>query len=137
MNNHSTNMLYMDLAKRVAQESYCVRQKVGAVIVTESGGLYLGFNGTPSGYANVCELPNGDTDPMVIHAEENALAKMLREGVSANGAVVYMTLSPCNECAKMLHSIGVREIYYGSAYRDTSHFDNYINLGMKFHWMED
>lgn len=132
MDKLQTDNLYMDLAKRVAEESYCTRQKVGAVIVTKSGGVFLGFNGTPSGYKNICELPDGSSNPLVIHAEENALSKMLKEGVAAEGSEVYTTLSPCVECTKMLYSAGITRVNYLVQYRDISHFKEFEELGMIF-----
>lgn len=130
MRKGAEDKLYMDLAKRVAQESYCVRQKVGAAIVTNVHGLFLGFNGTPSGYQNVCELSEGVSDPLVIHAEENALSKMLKEGVAASGAKLYTTLSPCVECTKMLYSAGIKEVNYLKDFRSTEHLDTFRELGM-------
>lgn len=132
MDRTSTIRLYMDIACRVAEESYCVRAKVGAVVVTKSKGLYVGFNGTPNGYPNFCELPDGSTNPLVVHAEENALSKMLKEGVPTDGAVLYTTMSPCIECTKMLYSAGIREVYYLLLHNSGLHLKTFEELGMKF-----
>lgn len=112
--------MYMDIAKRVSQESYAKRLKVGAAILTENGGLFCGFNGTLPGFPNVCELDENTTDESItVHAEQNALYKMLKEGVSAKGATIYMTSSPCSQCAKMLISSGIKRVVYEREYRVT------------------
>lgn len=108
--------LYADLAERASEESYCERRQVGAVVVTQNRGNFLGYNGMPSGFPNVCEIDNV-TDPRVIHAEANALDKMSREGVSAEGAVVFITDAPCIECAKRLYGAGVQSVIYLRPYR--------------------
>lgn len=108
---------YMDVAKRAAEMSYAERKKVGAVVVTKQRGMYIGFNGTPAGFSNCCEH-NGVTLPEVIHAEKNALGKMLREGVSAEGSTVFVTLSPCTSCASLMIAAGVDLVVYEEDYRD-------------------
>lgn len=132
MNPNDTHKLYLDIASRIGQESYCERAKVGAVIVTKNNGTFIGFNGAPEGAPNICELPNGTTAPWVIHAEENALAKMLKEGVPAEDAIVYNTLSPCPGCTRLMHTAGIRQVYYKDIYRDISHFPYWEDLGMVF-----
>ena len=132
MNHNQTVKLYMDLALRVSQESYCERLKVGAAIVTTSHGVFLGFNGTPSGFENVCELPNGKSNSYVVHAEENALSKMLKEGVAAEGSTLYVTHSPCIECTKMLYSAGIRRVFFKDQYKSIEHLQEFIYKGMKF-----
>lgn len=110
--------LYTDIAIRAAQESYCERKKVGAVVVTKHRGIFIGYNGTGTGQPNVCELEDGTTDPRVFHAEQNAFDKMLKEGVSASGAVVFTTLSPCIECAKRIVGAGVKAAIFTELYRN-------------------
>lgn len=126
----SQTKLYMDIAKRVAQESYCGRGQVGACIVTPHKGIFVGFNGTPVGFNNVCELVGGITSPLVIHAEQNALLKMLKEGVSPVGSTVYQTLSPCMECCKWLYSAGVYKVVYSEVYRDATHLSTFTERGL-------
>lgn len=110
--------LYMDFALRVAAESKCPRTQVGCVVVAESGMIAPGFNGHASGGPNEWEYkPNGD--PEVVHAELNALGKMLEQGVSAKGATVYVTLSPCLECSKLLVRAKVGRVVYKDNYRIT------------------
>lgn len=110
---------YMQMAELYAQLSYCERLKVGAVVVTSSGACFGGFNGTLPGFPNVCEQ-DGVTSPFVCHAEENALYKMLKEGVSAESSTLFTTCSPCTTCARMLISSGVRHVVWKDYYRDTS-----------------
>ena len=113
--------LYMDIAERISQESYAKRLKVGAVILTENGGLFCGFNGTLPGFINQCEKEDGSTDESITsHAEQNSLYKMLKEGVSAKGATIYLTNSPCSMCCKMIISSGIKRVVYKTAYRDTN-----------------
>lgn len=116
-NQHKTDALYIDLAHRVARESYCIRRQVGAVLVTAHGVCLPGYNGTVSGTPNQCELPDLTTDPRVLHAESNCLSKALRAGISTMGATLYVTLSPCIECAKMLIQAGVTRVVYAESYR--------------------
>lgn len=109
--------LYADLAERTAEESYCERRQVGAVVITKNRGNFLGYNGMPSGFPNICELEDNTTDPRVIHAEANAFDKMSREGISAEGSVVFITDAPCIECAKRLYGAGVKAVIYLRPYR--------------------
>ena len=110
---------YMDVAKRIAQESYATRLKVGSAILTENGGLFVGFNGTLSKFPNVCENEDGTTNEYItIHSEENALYKMLKEGVSAKGATIYISHSPCARCSRMLIASGIKRVVYCEPYRD-------------------
>lgn len=115
--------LYMDLAKRVAQESYCERKKVGCVVVTPLGVSLVGYNGTVKGLPNVCELANGETDPNVLHAETNAFSKALMAGVSTLGSTLYVTLMPCLMCSKTAIQAGVKRVVYLEEYRCTKGVD--------------
>lgn len=104
--------LYMEMAKSAAKQSAAVRRKVGAVLVLPTGLIAVGWNGMPSGFSNVCEDENGKTKPEVIHAERNALDKLTRQGVSTEGAILFVTTAPCIECAKSISSVGIVEVYY-------------------------
>ena len=108
--------LYMDWASRLAKESHCPRTQVGCVVVAESGMVAPGFNGHACGGPNDWEW-KPDGDPEVIHAELNSLGKMLEQGVSAKGATVYVTLSCCLECAKLLVRAKVKRVVYRDEYR--------------------
>jgi dCMP deaminase len=120
--------LYQDMAVRVSEQSYAKRKQVGCIILAKTGMLSLGFNGMPSGYPNQCEI-SGVTDPLVIHAERNAIDKMTREGVSPYGSIVFVTLSPCLECAKSLAAVGVSAVYYRDLHRQEA-IDHLNQMGI-------
>jgi dCMP deaminase len=109
--------LYLDLAQRIAKESYCKRLQVGAVIVKDGNIISFGYNGTPSGLPNVCEDKNV-TLPTVLHAESNAITKACKSPISTEGATMYMTHSCCVECAKLIVQSGIKKVYYLEDYRD-------------------
>ena len=119
--------LYIDWAHRVAELSHARRLKVGAVVVKDNHVTY-GYNGMPSGWDNDCENTIGyhrgepvyKTKPEVLHAESNAIAKLAKSNESANGADLFVTHSPCIECAKLIHQSGIRSVYYSENYRDDS-----------------
>lgn len=108
---------YMGVAKLHAQLSKAERKKVGACMVTRTGIIIPGYNGTPSGMSNVCEDENNVTLPSVIHAELNCILKAAKEGVSCENATIYITLSPCEQCASMLVQAGVKTVVYYEPYR--------------------
>lgn len=114
--------MYMDIAVRVAEESKCPRKHVGCVIVAESGMLSIGFNGHASGGPNEWEYSE-DGNSEVVHSELNSLGKMLEQGVSAKNANVYLTLSPCLDCAKLLVRAKVARVIYLEEYRKTCGID--------------
>ena len=122
--------MYMQIAERVAAESKCPRTRVGCVILTESGMTALGFNGHASGGPNEWEF-SADGNPEVVHSELNALGKMLEQGVSAKGATVYVTLSPCLECGKLLVRAKVKRVVYLNEYRKTEGIDYLIKYGVE------
>ena len=108
---------YMRMARIWAENSYCTRRKVGALIVKNKMIISDGFNGTPSGFENVCEDENGVTKPFVLHAEANAITKIARSNNSSEGATMYVTASPCIECAKLIIQSGIKRVVYGEKYR--------------------
>lgn len=111
--------MYMGIAEKAAEESHCPRTQVGCAVVLESGIIAPGLNGHASGGPNDWEFsPTGN--PEVVHAELNALGKCLEEGLSAKGSTVYVTLSPCLECAKLLVRSRVKRVVYRDEYRDTT-----------------
>jgi dCMP deaminase len=122
--------MYMDIALRSAQESKCPRKHVGCCVLLESGMIAIGFNGYPSGGPNEWK-DTGNSNPEVIHAEMNALGKLLEEGVSAKGATVYVTYSPCLECAKLLVRSKVKRVVYLEAYRKTEGIDYLAKYGVE------
>ena len=108
---------YLRMAGIWAENSYCQRRKVGALIVRDSMIISDGFNGTPSGFENVCEDDAGQTKPYVLHAEANAITKVARSNNSSDGATMYVTASPCVECAKLIIQSGIKRMVYHELYR--------------------
>ena len=102
-----------------AENSYCTRRKVGALIVKDKMIISDGYNGTPSGFENICEDENNITKPYVLHAEANAITKIARSGNNSDGATLYVTDAPCIECAKLIIQAGIRRVIYARAYRLT------------------
>jgi dCMP deaminase len=114
---HRLDLRYMRMARIWAENSYCTRRKVGALVVKEKMIISDGYNGTPSGFENVCEDSNGVTKPYVLHAEANAITKIARSGNNSDGATLYVTASPCIECAKLIIQAGIKRVVYGEKYR--------------------
>ena len=108
---------YMGVANLHAKLSKAERKKVGACLVTRTGIIIPGYNGNPAGMSNVCEDENNATLPSVIHAELNCILKAAKEGVSCENATIYITLSPCEQCAAMLVQAGVKTVVYSETYR--------------------
>jgi len=114
---------YLRMAQIWAENSYCKRRQVGALIVKNKMIISDGYNGTPSGFENVCEEDNV-TKPYVLHAEANAISKIARSHNSSDGATLYVTSSPCLECSKLIIQAGIRRVVFGEPYR----LDDGINL---------
>lgn len=108
---------YMRMAFIWAENSYCKRRKVGALLVKEKMIISDGYNGTPSGFENVCEDEHDITKPYVLHAEANAITKVARSNNSSEDATLYVTSSPCIECAKLIIQAGIRRVVYADSYR--------------------
>lgn len=108
---------YIRMARIWAENSYCTRRKVGALIVKEKMIISDGYNGTPSGFENVCETEDGVTKSYVLHAEANAITKIAKSGNSSLGATLYVTASPCIECAKLIIQSGIKRVVYSEKYR--------------------
>ena len=108
---------YIRMASIWAENSYCTRRQVGALIVKDKRIISDGDNGTPSGFENVCEDENGVTKPYVLHAEANAITKIARSSNSSDGATMYVTASPCIECAKLIIQAGIKRVIYSEKYR--------------------
>lgn len=122
--------LYMDLAHRMAEESKCPRLQVGCVVVAETGMIAPGFNGHAPGGPNEWEW-TPEPNPEVIHAELNALGKMLEQGVSARGATVYLTHSPCPDCAKLLVRSKIKRVVFTERYRRPEGIDYLLRYGVE------
>ena len=108
---------YLEMAEIWAHNSYCKRRQVGALLVKDRMIISDGYNGTPSGFENICEDENGVTKPYVLHAEANAITKVAKSGNSSDGATLYITDSPCMECAKLIIQSGIRRVVYAREYR--------------------
>ena len=111
------DLRYLEMARVWAQNSYCQRRQVGALVVKDGMIISDGYNGTPSGFENVCEDENGVTKPYVLHAEANAITKLARSNNNSDGATIYITASPCIECAKLIIQSGIKRVVYGEKYR--------------------
>ena len=113
---HELDLRYMRMANIWAENSYCERRKVGALIVKDKMIISDGYNGTPAGFENICENDEGFTKPYVLHAEANAITKIARSNNNSNGATLYVTTSPCIECAKLIIQAGIIRVVYGEEY---------------------
>lgn len=111
---------YLRIATEWGQLSYCKRKKVGAIIVKDRMIISDGYNGTPSGFENCCEDEEGLTRWDVLHAEANAILKVAKSTQSCEGSTLYITLSPCKECSKLIHQSGIIRVVYHNGYRDDS-----------------
>lgn len=111
---------YLRMASEWAKLSYCERKKVGAIIVKDNMIISDGYNGTPSGYVNCCENKEGETEWFVLHAEANAILKVAKSTQSAKNATLYITLSPCKECSKLIIQAGIKRVVYHNEYKDVS-----------------
>ena len=122
---------YMQMASIWASNSYCKRRQVGALLVKDRMIISDGYNGTPSGFENICEDENGVTKPYVLHAEANAISKIAKSGNSAEGATLYVTASPCMECAKLIIQSGIKRVVYRDEYRLTDGIDLLRRAGVE------
>jgi dCMP deaminase len=117
------DLFYIKIAQTISEASYCQRKKVGAIIVKNDNIIAIGYNGTISGFDNICEFDNGQTKPDVLHAESNAIAKCAKSENNSNKATMYVTLSPCYECSKIIIQSGISKVVYLEQYRDLSGVD--------------
>lgn len=128
---------YLRIANEWSQLSYCERKKVGAIIVRDRMIISDGYNGTPTGFENCCEDEQGLTNWYVLHAEANAILKVARSTQSCEGATLYITLSPCKECSKLIHQSGIKRVVYQLGYRDTTGVDFLRKAGVMVEQIED
>ena len=110
---------YLRMARIWAENSYCQRRKVGALLVKDQMIISDGYNGTPAGFENICEDEAGTTKPYVLHAEANAITKIARSGNSSQGSTLYITASPCLECSKLIIQAGIKRVVFNDLYRIT------------------
>lgn len=111
------DLRYLRMARIWAENSYCERRKVGAIVVKDKMIISDGYNGTPSGFENVCEDENNITKPYVLHAEANAITKLARSSNNSDGSTLYVTAAPCIECSKLIIQSGIKRVVYGEKYR--------------------
>ena len=129
--------LYMRMARTWAENSYCVRRKVGALLVKDQMIISDGYNGTPSGFENVCEDEHNVSYPYVLHAEANAISKVARSNNSSDRATLYVTASPCLECSKLIIQAGIKRVVYGEEYRLTDGVNLLRKAGIEVVWLQD
>ena len=122
---------YLRMARIWAENSYCKRRQVGALVVKDNMIISDGYNGTPSGFENICEDESGVTKPYVLHAEANAITKLARSGNNSEGSTLYVTASPCIECAKLIIQAGIRRVVYAEKYRLTDGIDLLTRAGVE------
>ena len=128
---------YLRIAKEWGKLSYCKRKQVGAIIVRDRMIISDGYNGTPSGFENCCEEENGLTKWYVLHAEANAISKVARSTQSCEGATLYITLSPCKDCSKLIHQSGIKRVVYHEEYKDCSGIDFLRKAGVEVDLITD
>jgi dCMP deaminase len=128
---------YLRMAREWGKLSHCKRKQVGAIIVKDRMIISDGFNGTPSGFNNDCEDNEGLTKWYVLHAEANAILKVAASTQSSKKATLYITLSPCKECSKLIHQAGITRVVYQNAYKDNAGLDFLEKAGVKLEHIED
>lgn len=130
-NRISYHEMYMSIADIVSKRSVASRSRVGAVLVKNNSIISYGYNGTPSGFDNECEDFNGNTKREVLHAESNCISKIACSTNSSENAIMYVTMSPCLECAKLIIQSKIKEVYYIDQYRDTQGIELLYKAGIK------
>ena len=128
---------YLRIAKEWSRLSYCKRKQVGAIIVRDKMIISDGYNWTPTGFEICCEDEAGLTNWYVLHAEANAILKVAKSTQSCDGATLYITLSPCKECSKLIHQSGIKRVVYQKGYRDTSGIDFLTKAGVIVEQIEE
>lgn len=128
---------YLEMAYVWAKNSYCKRRQVGALIVKDRMIISDGYNGTPSGFENVCEDENGKTKPYVLHAEANAITKIAKSSNNSNGATMYVTTAPCIECAKLIIQAGIKRLVYKDSYTVRDGIELLERVGIEVVNLED
>ncbi len=141
MKNHAKlnkyDKAYLKIAKEWGQLSYCQRKKVGAIIVKDKMIISDGYNGTPSGFENCCEDEEGTTKWYVLHAEANAILKVAKSTQSCDNATLYITMSPCRDCSKLIHQSGIVRVVYQNSYKDLAGIEFLKRAGVEVVQIED
>lgn len=128
---------YLRIAAEWGKLSYCERKQVGAIVVRDRMIISDGYNGTPTGFENVCEDEEGYTKWYVLHAEANAISKVASSTQSCQGATLYITLSPCRECSKLIHQSGIKRVVYQKGYKDDSGLKFLTKAGVELQHLPD
>lgn len=132
---HQLDVRYLTMARIWSENSYCTRRKVGALLVKDKMIISDGYNGTPSGFPNICEDENNRTLPYVLHAEANAITKVAKSNNSSEGSTLYVTDSPCIECAKLIIQAGIKRVVYSKLYRITDGIELMEQAGIKTEYL--
>lgn len=133
---HELDKRYLRMATVWAENSYCKRRQVGALLVKDQMIISDGYNGTPAGFENVCEDENNVTKPYVLHAEANAITKVAASSNSSRGATIYVTSSPCIECAKLIIQSGIKRVVYSENYRISDGCELLIRAGIRVDYID-
>lgn len=128
---------YLRMAKTWSELSHCARKQVGAIIVKDGMIISDGYNGAPSGFDNCCENEDGETHWYVLHAEANAILKVAKSTHNCNGATLYLTLSPCRDCSKLVVQSGIKRVVFINSYKDTSGVDFLKEAGIEVEQIEN
>lgn len=131
------DIAYLKMAKEWSKLSYCQRRQVGALIVKDKMIISDGYNGTPTGFENICEDDEGYTKWYVLHAEANAISKVASSTQSCNGGTLYITMSPCQQCSKLIHQAGISRVVYHEAYKDASGVKFLEKAGVEIRHIEE
>lgn len=139
--NHSKqrkyDIAYLRMAREWSKLSYCKRRQVGAIIVKDKMIISDGYNGTPTGFENKCEDDDGSTKWYVLHAEANAILKVASSTQACDGATLYITMSPCKECSKLVHQAGIKRIVYLNEYKDNAGITFLEKAGVRIEHISD
>jgi dCMP deaminase len=130
------DVVYLRMAYEWAQNSYCKRSKVGCLVVSKKTIISDGYNGTPTGFPNDCEDCNNITLPYVLHAEANAITKLAKNSMSSENSTMYITLSPCYDCAKLIIQSGIKRVVFSEIYRKTEAIEFLISAGIELVYIE-
>ena len=130
------DLRYLRMARIWAENSYCIRRQVGALVVKDQMIISDGYNGTPSGFENKCEDDTNVTYPYVLHAEANAITKLARSSNNSDGSTLYVTASPCIECAKLIIQAGIKRVVYGEKYRLEDGIDLLRRAGVEVEFLD-
>ena len=136
LKQHKLDERYLRMARIWAENSYCQRRQVGALVVKNKMIISDGYNGTPTGFENVCEDENNVSKPYVLHAEANAITKLARSNNNSDGSTIYITASPCIECAKLIIQSGIRRVVYGEKYRLSDGIELLERAGIEVVYLE-